>query len=125
MGFLRRFLYFCIGGSAYTLLEWLWRGRSHISMFCLGGGCFLLLGKLRHLRLSLPAKMFLGAAGITAGELATGLLVNRDHRVWDYSRHRLNFKGQICVGFSALWGLLSLPGMWLHGALEKHFSVPG
>ena len=125
MRFLRKFLYFSIGGGLYTLLECLWRGRSHISMFCLGGGCFLLLGKLRHLRLSLPAKMILGAAGITAGELLTGLLVNRDHRIWDYSRQKLNFKGQICAGYSALWGILALFGMWLHGILEKHFSAPG
>lgn len=122
MKILRKISYFCLGGGLYTCLELLWRGRSHISMFLLGGGCFLMLGSLRRLSLPLPVKMALGAAGITAGELLTGLLVNQDHSVWDYSTQPLNFMGQICAGFSLLWIPLSLAGMWIYGVVEKRFS---
>ena len=122
MKLLRKMTLFCFGGGLYTLLELLWRGRSHGSMFCLGGACFLMLGRLRKLRLPLPSKMLLGAAGITAGELAAGLLVNRNYHVWDYRRQPLNFLGHICVGFSLLWIPLALLGMWIYGIAEKRFS---
>lgn len=122
MRFFKKLILFCLGGGSYTLLEWLWRGRSHSSMFLLGGGCFLFLGRLRRLRLPLPVKLLLGAGGITAGELAVGLLVNRDHRIWDYRGKPLQFRGQICAGFSMLWMGLSLVGMWLYGVADKRFS---
>lgn len=122
MRFFKKLTMFGLGGTLYTLLELLWRGRSHSSMFLLGGGCFLMLGRLRRLRLPLPVKLLLGSAGITAGELATGLLVNRNFAVWDYRPQPLNFLGQICLGFSLLWIPVSLLGMWIYGAMEKRFS---
>ena len=124
MQIVRKTILFGIGGGLYTLLEFLWRGRSHGSMFCLGGACFLMLGRLRRLPLPLPCKMLLGAAGITAGELATGLLVNRNYTVWDYRQQPMNFLGHVCVGFSLLWIPLALLGMWIYGVAEKRFSVP-
>lgn len=97
-------LLFAIGGGCYTGLELFWRGRSHWSMFCLGGACFLAIGELnRRYTLSLPAKMVSGSAICTAGELLTGLALNADHRIWDYSRLPLNFRGQICLPFSLIW----------------------
>lgn len=33
-----------VGGLLYILLELLWRGQSHWSMFVLGGVCFVALG---------------------------------------------------------------------------------
>ena len=48
-----RFLKYCIlfytGGAAYMTLEFLWRGRSHSSMFLLGGLCFLMIGRISSL----------------------------------------------------------------------------
>ena len=122
MRIFKKITLFSLGGGLYTLLELLWRGRSHISMFLLGGGCFLMLGWLRRFSLPLPVKMLLGAAGITAGELATGLIVNRNYGVWDYRQQPLNFLGHVCVGFSLLWIPVSLAGMWLYGIIEKRFS---
>ena len=115
----RKIFLFCFGGSLYGVIELLYRGRTHGSMFLLGGGCFLLLGKLRRLRLSWPLLTLLGTGAITAGELATGLLVNRDHRVWDYRGLPANFRGQICLQFSLLWMPLALLGMGLYGILEE------
>ena len=113
-----KILLFCLGGGLYTLLELLWRGRSHGSMFLLGGGCFLMLGRLGKRALPLPVKMLLGAAGITAGELATGLLLNRHFHIWDYRALPLNFRGQICLGYGLLWLPVSLLGMWCYALAE-------
>ena len=109
---------FVLGGSAYVGLELLYRRRSHISMFAAGGLCFLLLGRLRKARLPLPLKAAVGAGIITGVELGTGLLVNRDHHVWDYRRLPGNFKGQICPLFSAIWVPVSLMAMELYGRAE-------
>lgn len=110
MSIYRNAVLFSIGGGCYTALELAWRGRSHASMFCLGGACFLAIGRLyrRHPRLNPAAKMGLGSAMVTAGELATGLALNRDFRIWDYRSLPGNFLGQICLPYSALWAPVSL-----------------
>lgn len=110
---------FCLGGGLYAIVELLYRGRTHGSMFLLGGGCFLLLGRLRRLPLSWPLLTVLGAAAITAGELITGLVVNRDYAVWDYRGLPANFMGQICLQFSLLWMPLALLAMGIYGGLEE------
>ena len=94
----RKTFLFCLGGGLYAALELLWRGRTHGSMFLLGGGCFWMLGQLRRLRLPWPLLTVLGTAAVTAGELVTGLIVNRDYAVWDYRAQPLQFRGQICLG---------------------------
>ena len=110
---------FGIGGSAYVGLELMYRGRSHISMFGAGGLCFLLLGRLRETKLPEAAKPVAGAGLITAVELATGLLVNRDYRVWDYRRMPGNFLGQVCLSYSLLWIPVSFGGILLHRLLAQ------
>ncbi|MBQ8237226.1 MAG: hypothetical protein IJZ39_03650 [Oscillospiraceae bacterium] len=107
----------CIGGGIYVGLELLWRGRSHISMFAAGGVCFLLLGRLS--RAPAAVRIPLGPLVITAVELSTGLLVNRDYAVWDYRGSPGNFLGQICPIYTALWFPLSLAAMALYPRLEK------
>ena len=87
---------FTVGGGAYVGLELLWRRRSHVSMFGAGGLCFLILGQLDKKKLPIPVRAALGAGVITAVELGTGLLVNRDHRIWDYRGLPGNIAGQIC-----------------------------
>ena len=56
MEFRKKSVLFYLGGASYMTLEFLWRGRSHGSMFLLGGGCFLALGKLRKVPLPLPIR---------------------------------------------------------------------
>ena len=94
---------FVLGGSAYVSLELLWRGRSHWTMFVLGGGCFLAIGTLARRSRSLPVRAALGSGICTAGELLTGLVFNRDHAIWDYRQLPGNFLGQICLPFTVLW----------------------
>ena len=106
---------FGVGGSAYVGLELLYRGRSHISMFGAGGLCFLLIGQLRSRSIPGAVKIGAGAGMITAVELVTGLLVNRDYRVWDYRGQPGNFLGQICPMFTALWIPVTAAAMALYG----------
>lgn len=115
----RRSILFYLGGMSYCGLELLWRGRTHGSMFLLGGGCFLLLGRLGCSTLPLPLRAAVGGLVITAGELVTGLLVNRQYHVWDYRGLPLNFQGQICLLYSLLWVLLSPIGWRLHQGLSS------
>lgn len=112
---------FYIGGTAYMTLEFLWRGRSHGSMFLLGGTCFLLLGQLCNyfVRISLPIKALLGAGIVTALELLTGLLVNRAYTIWDYRKLPFQFLGQISLVFSLLWIPVSLAAMVLYDRVEQ------
>ena len=100
---------FTIGGGCYTSLELIARKRSDFSMFLLGGACFLAIGHLgkKYPRMHPLARMAAGSAICTAGELVTGLAVNRDYQVWDYRRVPGNFRGQICLPFSLLWMPLS------------------
>ena len=111
---------FYLGGAVYFTMELLWRGWSHGSMFLLGGVCFLLLGQLgAHFpRVPLWLKVMLGAAMVTALELGTGLLVNRDFAVWDYRSMPYNYQGQICLNYSLLWMPVSLLAMLLYSKAE-------
>ena len=120
-----RLLKYCIlfytGGAAYMTLEFLWRGRSHGSMFLLGGLCFLLIGKISAFmkRIPLAFQLLTSSAVITGLELAAGLLINRDYSVWDYRAVSYNFLGQICLSFSLLWIPVSLFGMQLYARTER------
>ena len=117
---------FCLGGGSYVCLELLWRGRSHGSMFLLGGTCFRLIGLMERKlnRVPAPARMLAGAGMVTALELATGLALNRDHRIWDYRKIPLNYRGQICLGYSLLWVPAVLAGMTLYRWAEPRLD-PG
>ena len=104
---------FCIGGFGYNLVEVLWRGYSHWSMFLVGGGCFHLIGRIgaRLKGKSLMLKSGLCALGVTVVEYITGCLVNRRWKlnVWDYSHMR----GRI----------LSL--FYSHHSMEENAEEPG
>ena len=121
MKFWKNAVLFYLGGGVYMALEFLWRGYSHWSMFLLGGLCFLLLGQLGRKLGWIPiwAKVILGAILITALELGTGLLVNRDFSVWDYRALPFHYRGQICLNFSLLWMPVSLAAMALYDKAER------
>ena len=121
MRILRKIFLFGIGGAGYMVMELLWRGWSHGSMFLAGGSCFLLLGKLNNAKPQLPflVRAAVGAGIITMVEYAAGLLVNRDYAVWDYRNTPLNLHGQICLPFCLLWLPIGLCGMYLYSLLDK------
>ena len=122
MGFGKKVLLFSGGGLAYVGLELLWRGRSHGSMFLAGGSCFMLLGQLGRHSKSLLVRGIGGSCIITGVELATGLLTNRQYKVWDYRSVPFNYKGQICLSYSLLWIPVGLAGILLYEGSERLLS---
>jgi uncharacterized membrane protein len=114
---------FLFGGICYGLIEIIWRGKTHWSMLITGGACFVsLIGVFTRLRqLPTAVKCLSGGAVITAYEFCTGCVLNRllKLNVWDYSKNRLNIKGQICPFYSAMWILLSYPVMKICGKIKE------
>lgn len=104
---------FVIDGLIYVLAEITFRGRSHISMFILGGICGVLIGGLNNWytwKMSLLTQMTISTLIITSLEYITGVIVNigLGLNVWDYSNLPFNLHGQICLYFSVLWFFVSL-----------------
>ena len=121
MRFWKLSVLFYLGGMCYSALELLWRGFTHWSMFLLGGGCFVLVGRLKRLWAGFPMSVLMinGALLITILELFCGLLVNRNYKVWDYRNVPLNFRGQICLPFTLLWIPVSLLAMLLYEKADQ------
>lgn len=114
---------FAFGGGIYYGIELLFRGRSHMSMFILGGICFLICGGIGNIlkgKASLVQQMFLGALVITFLELIFGYYLNIVLKldVWDYSERWLNFRGQICPLFFIIWFFLSGVAFILYDYME-------
>ena len=108
---LKRAVLAAAGGSIYVLLELVLRGRSHWTMFLLGGLCFVLIGLLNEVipwEMPLPLQGVIGSAIVTALEFATGCIVNLwlGWDVWDKSACR-----SACCG----WWSPSLPWCWMIG----------
>jgi len=121
----RKYLFLLvIGGNLYYILEVIWRGYSHFSMFLLGGLCFILIGLINesHATSNLPLIMqqAIAAIIITLLEFVFGLIFNiyLGLGIWDYSSLRFNYMGQICLTFSILWFFLSLPAIMLDDYLR-------
>lgn len=121
-------LLFFAGGVGYSVLEILWRGFTHWTMFLLGGLCYLLIIQAASAckgKLPLWFCCFCSAAAVTMLEFATGCLVNLllGWNVWDYRGQPLNLLGQVCIGFTALWFLLSIPvaelGLWMKDKIRQ------
>ncbi len=117
---------FILGGAGYNLIELLWRGYSHWSMFFLGGTCFHLIGKIgaRMRRRGWLAVGIACSAAVTAAEFVSGCFLNLRWKlnVWDYSHMFGNLYGQVCLLYSVLWGGLSLLALPLYNTLNCWLS---
>ena len=107
---------FIIGGFTYYMIEILWRGYSHWSMFILGGICFLFAGiQNEYIEWEYPLwRQILNVdIFVLISEFITGCIVNLyfHWNVWDYSNLPLNLLGQICLPFSILWYFISAIGI--------------
>lgn len=105
------------------MIELLWRGYSHWTMFIVGGLCFTMLGVINEVftfEMSLIDQMAIGACIITLVEFLSGCIVNLwlGWNVWDYSDMPLNILGQICLPYVGLWFLLSGPAIILDDYLR-------
>ncbi|MDR1547876.1 MAG: putative ABC transporter permease [Hungatella sp.] len=125
-----------VGGFIYISMELIFRGRSHWTMFLLGGLCFVCLGLINELipwQMPLLKQMFIGMLIITYFEFITGCVVNiwLGWGIWDYSNIPGNILGQICPVFSFLWFWISGAGIilddwlryWLFGEDRPHYTI--
>ena len=76
------------------------------------------------LTMPLIAAAAMGAVIVTFYEFFVGVVVNLrlGWDVWDYSAQPFNLFGQICLMFSALWFLLSIPAAWLCEAFRRRLD---
>lgn len=124
-----------IGGLLYVLCELVFRGRSHWTMFIVGGLCFWLIGLINEVipwEMPIWQQCIIGSVIITAVEFAAGCIINigLGWQVWDYSGLPFNILGQVCLPFTVLWGFLAAAGIilddylryWLFGEDKPHYS---
>lgn len=114
---------FVLGGFLYCGIEMLFRGRTHFSMWILGGLCFIIIGSLNERfewEMPLISQMFISMCVITILEFIFGLVLNvlLHLSVWDYSNMPYNLLGQICLLFSVCWFWLSLPAIVIDDMLR-------
>lgn len=123
------FILFFIGGINYYLIEILWDGSSHWTMFVLGGLCFVIMGLLNEYKFSWNQSLFIqsliSAVVITVFEFIVGYIVNikLGLKIWDYSGLPFNLLGQICLYFFLLWILLSLIGIIIDDWIRYIFYI--
>ena len=120
---LKQIFLYIIGGLIYLLIEILFRGHTHWTMFIVGGLCFTLIGLLNecpNLRLSLISQGVLGSIIITTIEFISGIIINiiLKWNVWDYSNQPLNLLGQICLPFSLAWIFLAIIAVFVDDILR-------
>lgn len=127
---------FSVGGTIYIMIEMLWRGYSHWSMFIVGGLCFVLIGLINeYYSYDIPLiwQMMIGACIVTAVEFVSGCIINLwlGLNVWDYSDMPFNIWGQVCLPYMVLWSLLSGVAIilddylryWWFGEEYPHYKI--
>ena len=118
---------FFIYGFMYYIIEVLYRGYSHWSMFFLGGLCGVIIGLLNEKNKTISGlkQGIYGALIVTILEFIIGYIVNilLGWNIWDYSNVPFNFLGQICLPFTIIWFILSVFCIYLDDFLrEKLFK---
>ena len=121
-------LYFFIGATLYPIIELLYRGYTHLSMAFAGGICVVLINKICCEILktkNLITKAISGGMIITAVEFIIGIFLNLilKLKVWDYSNSPYNLLGQICLPFTLIWTIISIPVIyfckWFNGIINN------
>ena len=105
---------FLLCGTVYSLMEIIYKGTergTHWSMFVLSGFCGILfidgLNNIFSYEMDFLLQILICMVSITFCEYITGTLFNFDYSIWDYRDVAFNYKGQICLPFSIMWGLIS------------------
>ncbi len=130
MGLAKIMVLYSIGGALYTIIELLFRGHTHWTMFFVGGLCFVLVGAINQVyphEMALISQMLIAAIIITAVEFASGMIINvwLGLGVWDYRHMPYNLYGQVCLVFFLAWFFLSPFAILLDDFLRyKMFGEP-
>lgn len=117
---------FAVMGSIYVVVEIVWRGYSHISMFVVAGICGVLIGLINEfLPWDTPIWMqsCIGSAIVLTCEFIAGCILNiwLGLGIWDYSNIPFNILGQICLPFAIAWVFLSCIAIILDDYLRYWF----
>ena len=120
------FAVFVLGGALYYLMENVWRGYSHITMFAAGGLCLCLiyLGEKLLGGIKIVFRMLIYAITITVIEFIFGVVFNiwLCLDVWDYSNIPYNILGQVCPAFFFVWFAISLPAILVCKGVFYYFN---
>lgn len=124
-----------IGGIVYVIIELIYRGYSHWTMFLVSAISFILIGLINEFiswDMKLWKQMLIGSAIVTAMEFISGYIINikLGWHVWDYSTIPFNVMGQVCIPFSIIWFFISLIAIvaddylryWLFDEEKPHYS---
>ena len=127
---------FVTGGLLYNIIEMVYRGWTHWTMFFLGGICFICLGLINEIipwETPLWRQVLIGACIITVLEFITGCIVNLwlGWEIWNYSKEPGNILGQICPQYFVLWIPVSLAGIilddwiryWRYDEERPHYRI--
>lgn len=104
---------FVIYGSMYCVIEILYRGYTHYSMFFVGAICGIFIGLINEIlswNTPIIIQSIIGGSITLLIEFLSGCILNLwlGLNVWDYSNLKFNILGQICPQFFFLWCVLSV-----------------
>lgn len=106
---------FLISGIIYVVLEILWRGHSHWTMFVCAGLCGLVMAGINNNLLEFDTdfriQVVVSALCCSMAEFLFGLAFNQDFTIWDYrdTWGTLHFLGdQVNILFFGIWILISI-----------------
>lgn len=100
--------FFLLGGSIYYMMEIIFRGYSHASMFIVGGIAYILIGIINEYfpwDMYIETQAFIGVSTVLVLEFISGCILNLwlKLNVWDYSNQFGNILGQVCLLFAIIW----------------------
>lgn len=120
---------FIISGLIYIILELIWRGRTHWTMFLCAGLCGLVMANVNNNLLEFdtdfPKQIIVSALCCTGFEFLFGIMFNGDFSIWDYQGlwGTIHILGdQVNILFFGIWIIISffsLPFLdWLQWKLR-------
>lgn len=123
-----------IGGFTYVIIEILYRGHSHWSMFIVSAVAFISIGLINEFiswDMKLWKQMLIGSGIVTVLEFISGYILNikLGWLIWDYSNVPFNIMGQIYLPFSIAWFFISFIAIaddylryWLFNEEKPHYK---
>ena len=115
---------FVVGGLVYMAMEIAWRQWTHWTSFMMGGIAIIFAGLLNEIftfELPITSQCTISGIFITLMEYTVGSIFNTDYSAWSYVGIPFNIDGQVCLGASILWCILSLIAIVLDDWIRYKF----